>query len=67
MCDYMFYMFLFLCRVLYYNMQSALMVDPHPVTEQDQMCIGLAYLRWVMLMETHLFTLQFSPIMLHQH
>ena len=23
-------------------MQSALMVDPHPVTEEDQMCIGLA-------------------------
>ena len=51
----------------------------HPVhvTEEDLMCIGLAYLqvghfdetylKWVMLMETHLFTLQFSPIMLHQH
>ena len=27
---------------VYSSMQSALMVDPHPVTEEDQMCIGLA-------------------------
>ena len=43
MCVYIACVIIWYVLVSVYSfMQSALMVDPHPGTEEDQMCIGLA-------------------------